>query len=105
MFMGCCMVDDVRTISAEDILDAFRIAYRSDQHYQIQRRILTDQLLLDRIGVVLIDIDDDQLFRLMTGDLPAQLASDGSATTGDQYDLILHIVQDFFRIDLYRISS
>lgn len=78
--MGCRMVDDVRAISAEDILDAFRIAYRSDQHYQIQRRILTDQLLLDRIGIVLIDIDDDQLLRLMTGDLPAQLASDGSTT-------------------------
>ena len=83
MLMGCRMVDDVRTISAEDIFDAFRIAYRSDQHYQIQCRILTDQLLLDRIGVVLIDIDDDQLLRLMTRDLPAQLASDGSATTGD----------------------
>ncbi|CDA99966.1 unknown [Firmicutes bacterium CAG:65] len=81
--MGCRMVDDVRTISAEDILDAFRIADRGDQHYQIQCRILTDQLLLDRIGIVLIDIDDDQLFRLMTGDLPAQLAADGPAATGD----------------------
>ena len=105
MLMGRCMVDDVRTISAEDILDAFRIADRSDQHYQIQCRIFTDQFLLDRIGVVLIDIDDDQLLRLMTGDLPAEFTSDGSTTTGDQYDLILHIVQDFFRINLYGISS
>lgn len=105
MFMGCRMVDDVRTISAEDILDSLRITYRSDQHYQIQCRILTDQLLLDRIGIVLIDIDDNQLLWLMPGDLPAQLTSDGPATAGDQYDLILHIVQDFFRIDLYRISA
>ena len=103
--MGRCMVDNVRTISAEDILDTFRIAYRSDQHHQIQCRILADQLLLDFIGIILINIYDDQLFRLMPGNLPAQLASDGSATTGDQYDLILHIVQDFFRIDLYGISS
>ena len=73
MLMCCRMVNDVRTVPAEDILDAFRITYGSDEHDQIQCRILTDQLLLDRIGIVLIDIDDDQLFRLMTGDLPAQL--------------------------------
>ena len=105
MFMGCRMVDDVRTISAEDILDSLRITYRSDQHHQIQCRILADQFLLDFIGIILINIYYDQLFRLVSGNLPAQLASDGPAATGDQYDLILHIVQDFFRIDLYRISA
>ena len=105
MLMGCRMVDNVRTISAEDILDTLGITDRSDQHYQIQCRIFTDQLLLDRIGVVLIDIDDDQLFRLMSCNLSAQLASDGPAATSNQYDLIPHIVQDFFCINLYGISS
>lgn len=89
----------------EDILDSLRVTHRRDEHDEVQLRIFPDQLLLDLISVVLIDIDNDQLFRLMTGDLPAQLTSDGPATAGDQYDLILHIVQDFFRIDLYRISA
>ena len=99
--MCCRMVDDIWAVSAEDILDTLCITYRSDQHDQVQLRILPKQLLLDLIGIVLIDVYDDQLFRLMSGDLPAQLA----AATGDQYDFIFHIIQYFFGIDLDRISA
>ncbi len=82
------MVDDIWAVSAEDILDTLCITYRGNQYYQIQCRILADQFLLDFIGIILINVYYDQLFRLMSGNLPAQLAADGPAATGDQYDLI-----------------
>ena len=47
--------------------------------------VLVQQLLLDVVGVVLVNIEDDQPFGMVLDDLAAQLAADGAAATGDQH--------------------
>lgn len=41
----------------------------------------------------------------MTGNLSAQLTSNGSATAGNQYHFIFYIIQHFFGVNLNRFSS
>ena len=100
-----CMVDDIRPVFAENPVDPLHIPDRSDQNHKIQLRVCTLQLLLDVIGAVLIDINDDQLSRAMSRDLTAQLRSDGAASSGDTDHLSLYIADDRINIDLHRISS
>ena len=47
--------------------------------------VLVQQLLLDVVGVVLVNIEDDQPLGTVLDDLAAQLAADGAAATGDQH--------------------
>ena len=47
--------------------------------------ILVQQLLLDVVGVVLVNIEDDKPLGTVLDDLAAQLAADGAAATGDQH--------------------
>ena len=70
VFMRCRMIYDVRAISLEDAVDALFISHRSDEHRKIQFRVLAKQLLLDIISIIFIDIQDNQLFRMVCRDLP-----------------------------------
>ena len=47
--------------------------------------VLVQQLLLDVIGVVFVNIKNNQPLGTVLDDLAAQLAADGAAATGDQY--------------------
>ena len=105
MLVCGCMVDDIRPVFAENPVDPLHIPDRSNQNHKIKLRVFTLQLLLDVIGAVLIDINDDQLSRAMSRDLTAQLRSDGAASAGDTDHLSLYIADDRINIDLHRISS
>ena len=59
----------VRPVDPHHAVDAAGIAHRADQREQIQLRVRPPQLLLNGIGVVLIDIENDQQLRLGARDL------------------------------------
>ena len=105
MLVRCCMVHDLRPVRFEDILDPLLVPHRSDQYFQIKVRIVLLQLQLYLIGIVLIDIDDDQLLRVMQGDLPADLASDGAAPAGHKDDLAADVSVDLFHMQVHRLPS
>ena len=71
----------------------------------MERRILTDQLLLDVIRIVLIDIKNDQNLRVFRRDLSAELASDRAAAARDEHYFIPHILGYRVDIDLHRLSA
>ena len=81
MLMRCSMVNDIRTICFKHLLNPACIAHGTDQSVQIQSiAVFTFELLLNRIGVILIDIKDDKHLRLMCCDLTAKFAADRAAT-------------------------
>ena len=45
--------------------------------------VFGEKLLLDVIGIVFIDVEDDELLRLILGDLPAEFTADGTAAARD----------------------
>ena len=69
--MCSCMIHDIRSICLENAVNTLFVTHRCDQYHQIQLRILADQLLLDVISIIFIDIQDDQLLRMMGCQLSA----------------------------------
>ena len=101
MLVGRSVEDDVRMIRLHDALHASCIADGPDEGHQVEPRIRPPQLLLDGIGIIFIYIEDDQRLRIGFGDLPAELAADGSAAPGHQDVLPFQSGQDLVIIDLY----
>ena len=64
--MGCSMEDDVRLILLHYGIDPVSISYRTDECYEIKGIfVLTKELLLDLISIILIDIEDNELLRIV----------------------------------------
>ena len=105
MLMRCCMVHNIGMIRFKHIVDPARVAHAADQNHQIQLRILFLQFLLQVVGIVFINIKHDQLRRLVTGNLTAQLASDGTAAACNEHNLILHISQNGIDIHADRFPA
>ena len=98
MLMRCCMVHNIGMIRFKHIVDPARVAHAADQNHQIQLRILFLQFLLQVVGIVFINIKHDQLRRLVTGNLTAQLASDGAASPGHQDPLAADVAHDLVQV-------
>ena len=105
MLVGGRMVYDIRTIFRKNGVHSLRIAHGSDQHHERQIGMSLQKLLLNIIGIIFINIHDNQPGRLMRGDLPTQLASDGTAAARDHHHLVLHIAQNGVQIHADRLSS
>ena len=100
VFMGRGVIDDLWAIFLKDLEHAAAVADRADQRDQIQIGMCFFQLILDVIGIVLIDIEDDKLFGIVIGDLPAEFRADGAAAAGDQDDLAADEVEDLLHLRL-----
>ena len=89
--MGSRMVYNIRAVRLKHRLNPVGIPDRTDENCQVQIRERPLQLLLQIIGIILINVEDNQLPGLVTCNLAAQLASDGSASSGYKDDLVLYI--------------
>ena len=86
--MGSSMEHNLRTQLPENMIQPIHVPDGSDNNLQVELvAVLADQLLLHIVGIVLVDIQDRQLFRVQGGNLAAQLGADGSAAAGDQHGL------------------
>ena len=56
------MINDVWPVLFENIIHPVGIPHGTDEHFQIQIRIFSLQFLLDIIGIILVNIHNDQLF-------------------------------------------
>ena len=70
------MEDHVRLILLHHAADTVRVPAGADEGHEVQLRVLHDELLLDAVRVVLIDVEDDELLRLVACDLTAELRAD-----------------------------
>ena len=88
VLVGRRVQHDIRRVVPEDLLDPGPVADIRDLDPEVQRVPVADpELLLDIVGAVLVDIQDDQPLRLAAGDLAGQLRADGAAAAGD-HDLL-----------------
>ena len=100
MLVGRRVEDDVRSVLFDDRVDPLRVPHRADKGHQMEVVIFSPQLLLDLVGIIFVYIEDDQRLRSGRGDLPAQLAPDGAASSGDHDHLILEHFHDLTVVDL-----
>ena len=66
MLVGSCMVNDVRFVFFKNIEHPPAVPYGTNQDHQIQFRIFLPKLHLDVIDIILIDVEEYQLFWLMS---------------------------------------
>ena len=99
------VVYDIRMVCLENILDALLITHRCDQRLQIEFRIILLQFKLYIISIVFIDINNDQLFRIMKRHLTADLASDGTASAGHNDHFAGDVISDLLHMKIHRLSS
>lgn len=99
------MEDHVRLILLHHTADTVRVSAGADEGHEVQLRVLHDELLLDAVRVVLIDVEDNELLRLVACDLTAELGADRSATAGDEDGLPLDHAEDFFVVDFDRLTT
>jgi len=66
--------------------------------------MVTDQILLNVVSVIFVDVEDDKLFRLVNGDLTAQLTADRASPACDENDLAADVACDAVHVDRDRIT-
>ena len=99
------MTDQIRMILLEDPIDARGVSHGADQHEQIQLRMPAPELKLQRVGVVFVNVEDDQLLRLLLRRLTAELAADAAAAARDEHGLAGDVAGDLVEIDLHDVAA
>ena len=100
MLVGRGVEDQLRSVGIQHIVHAGGVPDGADEGHQIQVGITPLELHLDVVGVVLVDVEDDELLGVGLGDLAAQLAADAAAAAGDHDHLAGDEIQDLVQIDL-----
>lgn len=70
------MVDDIRMIPRKHGVETLAVPDRAYEHLDVDLGMCPLELVLDSIGVVFVDIENDELMRRMLCYLAAQLAAD-----------------------------
>ena len=99
------MEDHVRLVLLHHTADTVGVPAGADEGHEVQLRVLHEELLLDAVSIVLVNVEDDELLRLVACDLTAELRADRSATAGDEDGLPLDHTEDFFVVDLDRFTT
>ena len=98
VLVGRGMIDDLGMILLKNLEDTPAIADRADEDHEVQVRILLAQFQLDGIGVVFVDIEDNELLGIMPRNLTAELRADAPSPAGDEDDLAVDEVENLAQI-------
>ena len=90
VLVGGGVIDDLGMVLLKDLKNTAAVTDGADQSNEVQIRILLAQFQLDGVGVVLVDIENDELLGIMPRDLAAEFRADGPATTRDKDDLTVN---------------
>ena len=73
MLMCCRVIYDLRMILGENVHQTAAVTHGTDQGLKIQVRVLFLQLELDSVGIIFVNVENDELFGLVSRDLTAEL--------------------------------
>ena len=76
MLMCCRMINNLRVICLEYIVQPVSIAHRADQRLHPYIRIFALQLLLYIVCIILVNIKNYKKLRILPGYLTAKLTTD-----------------------------
>ena len=99
------VIHDVGLVLLEDLEHFPRVAHGTDEGYEIELRVLFLQLKLNAVGVVFVDVENDQALRMVVRHLTAELAADGSAAARHENGLAVQEIKDLIHVDLDRIAA
>ena len=100
------MVYDLRLVPAHDLIHPVIVPDRGNQRYKIQTvPILHFQLLLNIIGIIFVNIHNDNLPGLIPCNLAHQLRADGPAAAGNHTDLSADECPDILIVELNGLPS
>ncbi len=105
VLVGGRVVDDVRMILFKDFEHLAAVADGPDKRDKIELRIFFAELELDVVGVIFVNVKDDQLLRIVPCDLPAELGADGAAAPGDEDDLAVDEAEDLLHVGADRFAA
>ncbi len=105
MLMGCRMVDDVRAVGGKDLIKPAAVTHGADEGDKVEVRVLLPEFQLDVIGVIFIDIKDDELAGIMGCDLTADLAADRAAAARDEDGFAIEEGKDFVHVDFDGLTA
>ena len=98
VLVGGGVIDDLWMVLLKDLEHAAAVADGADEGHEVEIRILLAQLQLDGVGVVFVDIEDDELLRMVPGHLAAELRADAPAPAGDEDDLAVDEVINLVKV-------
>jgi len=98
MLMGGGVIDDLGMVLLKDLEDTPAVADGADQGHEVEIRIFLAQFQLDGVGVVFVDIKDNELLRVVARDLAAELRADGPSPARDEDDLAVNEVENLAQI-------
>ena len=87
--------DDLRTIFLEYVAHFRLIANTRNQRQQIEIGTMAFEFLFDLVRVVFVNIQNDQLRRIVRSDLTAKFATDRAAATRNKYYFPFDIPHNF----------
>ena len=105
VLMGSGMVDHVRAVGGEDLVKTAAVTHGADEGDEVEGGVFITELKLDVVGVIFVNIEDDELLGIVRGNLTADLAADGATTTRDKDDLAPDEGIDLFHLDLDGLTA
>lgn len=105
MLVRCRVAHEIRPVAVKDLHDALAVAHGADEHDQIQLRMRAPQLHLDVVGIILVDIENDEPLRPLCRRLTAELAADAAAAARDEHGLAGDVGRDLIEVDLHRLAA
>ena len=98
--------DDIRPIVVEQLINSARIADGANENGKVQAfMVFGKQFLLNVIGVVFIDVENNEMLGVMGRNLPAEFCTDGATAACDKNDLAGELVEDFVHVDFDGLAA
>ena len=104
--MGRRVEHHLGLVLLENLVHTEVVTNTCNQGYQVQAvTVLHHQFLLYFIGIVLVNIHDNHLLRIVFGNLAHQFATDTTAAARDQTDLTFNELTNFGIVEAYRFTA
>ena len=105
MLVGRRVENNIGLVGLENMAHALVVTHASDQRHQVQGvAVFHHHFLLDFVGIVLVNIDNDQLPRSILCNLAHEFATDRATATRNHADLALDKVADILVVELDRFT-
>ena len=106
MLVGCSVENYFWVILLENLVHAEVVANTCDKRHEVQALpVFHDQFLLNIVGVVFVDINDDDHLRIVLGNLAHQFATDTTTTAGHHTNLVFDVGANVLVIEFNGVST
>ena len=103
--MGCCMIDEIRFEPSHDFKHSVTVLHIGDDGFELDVPAETLELPADQVDAVFAVSEKDEPFRTEANQLPANLGTNRTTSTGDEDGRAMNASFDFRNIEFDRFST